>query len=87
MISRWTSKFQLGEEEAIKDHMGKHGKQSGRAKVKYDSELEQLRAENLRLKGENFILKKLEEHLEKQKFGGFLNCLENYYALTSIHNF
>jgi transposase-like protein len=68
MIRRWVSKFRISGEESLVDHRGKHGKHAGgRQKTKYDSELEQLRQENLRLKGENFLLKKLKEHREKQK--------------------
>lgn len=67
MISRWIHKFQSDGVDALKDRRGKHGNQPGRPKTKYDTELEQLRAENMRLKGENFLLKKLKEYLNKQK--------------------
>jgi transposase len=68
MISRWVNKFKTGGEESLTDHRGQHGNHAGgRPKTKYDSELEQLRQENFRLKGENFLLKKLQEHLQKQK--------------------
>lgn len=65
VISRWIAKFQTYGKDGLIDQRGK--KSLGRPKVKYDSELEQLRAEVLRLKGENFLLKKLKEHLGKQK--------------------
>ena len=66
MVRRWVNKFQTQGKEGVIDQRGKQSA-GGRPKIKYDSELEYLRKEVLRLKGENFLLKKLKNHLKKQK--------------------
>lgn len=68
LIRSWACKFQDKGILSLEEHRGCHGKHAGgRPKIKEESELERLRRENLRLKGENFLLKKLEEHLKKSE--------------------
>lgn len=68
MLLRWISKYQEGGELALQDGRGRHGKHAGgRPATKELSEIEQLRQENLRLKGENFLLKKWQDYLKRHK--------------------
>ena len=69
MILRWISKYQEGGGElALQDGRERHGKHAGgRPATKGLSEIERLRQENLRLKGENFLLKKWQDYLKKHK--------------------
>lgn len=68
MVRRWATEYRAGGEEALKDKRGKHGKNKCiKLKVNFNSELDSLRHENLQLKGELFLLKKLKEFREKQK--------------------
>lgn len=63
MLRDWVKKYLSAGASALIDGRGKHGNHSsaGRPKKSFDSELEQLRYENMKLKGELFILKKFED--------------------------
>lgn len=68
IIKRWINKFQEGGELSLQDSRGRHGKHAGgRQPTSGLSEIEKLRQENLRLKGENFLLKKWQDYLKKSK--------------------
>ena len=68
LVRSWATQFKTGGKEALAFRRGAHNNKSGRPpKIKFGSELEQLRHENLQLKGELFLLKKLKELREKKK--------------------
>lgn len=69
MLRNWVKKYLSSGESRLQDARGKHGNHNspGRPKKNFESELEQLRYENMKLKGELFILKKFEELKKKRK--------------------
>ena len=66
---KWVKKYLSSGESGLQDARGKHGNHNSpvRPKKNVESELEQLRYENMKLKGELFILKKFEELKKKLK--------------------
>ena len=70
IIKDWIRKFRLYGASGLEDGRGKHNNHSSHGRPKkerFNSEVEALRHENMRLKGELFLLKKLKELRDKQE--------------------